>query len=80
MISFLNFVLLLILYLDTLTIYLSNQTVSGTQDDLAGTCNTTGLSGKEVVLTGTCTSSPILAWIGAYATFSPWIEYKGKIE
>ncbi|CAG2198472.1 unnamed protein product [Mytilus edulis] len=61
---------------DTITIYLSNQTVSGTQDDLAGTCNTTGLSRKEVVLTGTCTSSPILAWIGAYATYSPWIEYK----
>ncbi|VDI75937.1 Hypothetical predicted protein, partial [Mytilus galloprovincialis] len=62
---------------DTITIYLSNQTVSGTQDDLAGTCNTTGLSRKEVVLIGTCTSSPILAWIGAYATYSPWIEYKG---
>ncbi|CAG2234150.1 unnamed protein product [Mytilus edulis] len=60
---------------DTITIYLSNRTVSGTQDDLAGTCNTTGLSGKEIVLAGT--SSPILAWIGAYATYSPWIEYKG---
>ncbi|XP_071149594.1 uncharacterized protein [Mytilus edulis] len=62
---------------DTITIYLSNQTVSGTQDDLAGTCNTTGLSRKEVVLTGTCTSPPILAWIGTYAIYSPWIEYKG---
>ncbi|CAC5398152.1 unnamed protein product [Mytilus coruscus] len=62
---------------DTITIYLSNQTVPGTQYDLSETCNSTGLSRNEIALIGTCNSSPILAWIGAYASYSPWIEYKG---
>ncbi|XP_071149601.1 uncharacterized protein [Mytilus edulis] len=62
---------------DTINIYLSKQNVTGSTDDLTGTCNVTGLSRNEVVLADTCTSPPVLAWIGAYAKYSPWIEYKG---
>ncbi|CAG2234144.1 unnamed protein product [Mytilus edulis] len=62
---------------DVINIYLSKQNVTGSTDDLTGTCNVTGLSRNEIVLTDTCTSSPVLAWIGAYAKYSPWIEYKG---
>ncbi|XP_063411504.1 uncharacterized protein LOC134694425 [Mytilus trossulus] len=60
-----------------INIYLSKKNVTGSTDDLTGTCNVTGLSRNEVVLIDTCTSSPVLAWIGAYAKYSPWIEYKG---
>ncbi|XP_076087991.1 uncharacterized protein LOC143058377 isoform X2 [Mytilus galloprovincialis] len=65
---------------DTINIYLSKQNVTGSTDDLTGTCNVTGLSRNEIVLTDnidTCNSSPVLAWVGAYAKYSPWIEYKG---
>ncbi|XP_071149603.1 uncharacterized protein [Mytilus edulis] len=62
---------------DTINIYLSKQNVTGSTDDLTGTCNVTGLSRNEVVLSDTCTSSSVLAWVGAYSTYSPWIEFKG---
>lgn len=75
--SWLGKVLKLLLFSDTINIYLSKQNVTGSTDDLTGTCNFTGLSRNEIVLTDACTSSPVLAWIGAYAKYSPWIEYRG---
>ncbi|XP_052079235.1 uncharacterized protein LOC127717576 isoform X4 [Mytilus californianus] len=62
---------------DTINIYLSKQNVTGSQDNITGICNATGLSRNEIVLNDTCNRSPVLAWIGAHASYSPWIEYKG---